>query len=115
MSLHLPANLAETDDVAVASVHERLTVHRPGDVATPCGEPMWAMRHPAPAAGHVLHLHPTFCERCFPRDNAWAQMLALAYPSRFRTADVNGRRDQHLNTTSYVARSGTSAVERKTQ
>jgi hypothetical protein len=96
--MNLPRDLQATDDVAVDHVIDRLTVHRPGDVATPCGIPMWSVTHPLPAAGHVVHLHPTWCECCFPHDNAWVRMLAAAYPPRFRTADVNsGARFPHIN------------------
>lgn len=88
MSLRLPEGVGETDDVIPISVHGHLTVHQLGSIVTPCGIPMWSVTHPLPAAGHVLHLSPQWCPRCWPQESPWAQMLALAYPSRFRTADV---------------------------
>lgn len=110
MSLQLPGKLTETDDVAVTSLHSGLTVHRLGDPVTPCGVPQYALVHPYPAAGHVLHLAPHWCERCWPQQSPWAQMLALAYPSRFRTADINTPDGRHINQT--YARSGAQINER---
>jgi hypothetical protein len=94
----LPKGLSELDDVAVARLHDGLTVHRPGDIATTCGCPMWSMLHPAPSAGHVVNLHPQWCTTCFEPLSGWAELLALAYPSRLPTADIQDRRQfTHIN------------------
>lgn len=84
MTLLLPQNLTETDDVAVEHVAPGAVVHRPGVGVTGCGLPMWSMQHPLPAAGLLAAMSPHWCEhvRCFPRESAWERMVAAAHPNR---------------------------------
>lgn len=95
--MSLPENLRDTDDVAVAHVAPGVVVHKPGDVVTGCGEPMWAMQHPLPSAGYLAAYCPAWCEQCWPRESTWERMLTLAYPSRFRTAQTNSRSSGYVN------------------
>lgn len=87
----LPNGLDPHADVAVEHVTARAVVHAPGDIVTGCGQPMWAMQHPFPAAGHMDAMACEWCPACFPRASVWAQLVELAYPSRFRTTDLQGR------------------------
>lgn len=88
----LPSGLEPTADVAVEHITTHALVHAPGDIVTGCGQPMWAMQRPAPAAGHMDRLACEWCPACFPRASVWVQLVELAHPSRFRTADLQGRR-----------------------
>lgn len=96
--MNKPRDLDPLTDVAVEHVSPGVMVHKPGDFVTGCGQPMWAMQRPLPSAGHMEALCGDFCEDCWPHENTWEHLLALAYPSRFRTADINAPGDRHINT-----------------
>lgn len=97
--MNKPRDLDPLTDVAVEHVSPGAMVHKPGDFVTGCGQPMWAMQRPLPSAGHMEALSGHWCEQgCWPHESTWEHLVELAYPKRFRTADINAPGGRHINT-----------------
>lgn len=95
--IRIPASygLTDADDAAVTSLREGCELHRmtgTETVATVCGLPEYALVHPFPSVGYAALLARSLCERCWPQPSVWQHLVELAHPSRFRTADLQGRR-----------------------
>ncbi|WP_173057078.1 hypothetical protein [Phytohabitans houttuyneae] len=65
---------------------------RDDTVHTECGLAEGLLVHPFPAVGHVALLAGSLCTSCFPSSSVWTQLVRLAYPDKFRIADLKPRR-----------------------